>query len=203
VLPNPVLLGHFDRRWMETRRARGRAGVKPRLLFVGGDFPRKGGFDLLDAWRRGSFQTIAALDLVTDWELPSELPVGVRVWRHVQAHSAEWRARWEQADIFVMPTRNEAFGLVYQEAAAAGLPSIGTSLNAVPEIVRDGETGLLVPPGDVAALAGAMHALIESPELRDRMGSRGRELIETAASPEHYMERLTAILEQAARSRTV
>ncbi len=51
-----------------------------------------------------------------------------------------------------MPTRNEAFGLVYQEAAAAGLPAIGTNHNAVPEIIIDGETGLLVPVGDRDAL---------------------------------------------------
>ena len=48
-----------------------------------------------------------------------------------------------------MPTRNEAFGLVFQEAAAAGLPAIGTRLNAIPEIVADGETGILVHPGHV------------------------------------------------------
>jgi starch synthase len=203
VLPNPVLLEHFDRRWIETRRARARAGVKPRLLFVGGDFPRKGGFDLLDAWRSGNFHTVAALDLMTNWDLPAELPQGVHLWRRVEAYSREWLARWEQADIFVMPTRNEAFGLVYQEAAAAGLPAIGTSLNAVPEIVHDGDTGLLVPTGDVGALAGAMHALIDSPDLRDRMGSRGRELIETVAGPERYMQRLTAIIQEAAGSRTV
>jgi glycosyltransferase involved in cell wall biosynthesis len=121
----------------------------------------------------------------------------------VEAYSPEWLARWEQADIFVMPTRNEAFGLVYQEAAAAGLPAIGTSLNAVPEIVHDGETGVLVPCGDVGALAGAMHALIGSTDRRARMGARGREVIEAAAGPRLYMETLTAIIQEAARSRTL
>jgi len=203
ALPNPILLEHFDPRWIEGRRARARAGMKPRLLFVGGDFPRKGGFDLLDAWTTGQLHRIATLDLITNWDLPAVLPEGVRVWRHVEAYSAEWVARWEEADIFVMPTRNEAFGLVYQEAAAAGLPAIGTSLNAVPEIVHDGETGVLVPPGDVRALAGAMHALIESADLRARMGVRGRELIETVAAPQAYMDALTGIIQEAARSRTL
>lgn len=203
VVPNPVLLSHFDPRWIQTRRLRAGAGVKPRLLFVGGDFPRKGGFDLLDAWNAGSFHTGATLDLVTNWDLPSALPAGVNVWRHVEAYSPAWEARWADADIFVMPTRNEAFGLVYQEAAAAGLPAVATKQNAVPEIVHDSETGILVSPGDAAALAGAMHALIESAELRARMGSRAREVIEHAASPGAYMDRLTALIMEAAQSRTV
>lgn len=202
VLPNPVLLEHFDRRWIE-QRPRAHAGVKPRLLFIGGDFPRKGGFDLLEAWTTGHFHRIATLDLVTNWTLPAVLPEGVRVWRHVASYSPEWIARWEEADIFVMPTHNEAFGLVYQEAAAAGLPAIGPSLNAVPEIVHDGETGVLVPRGDVRALAGAMHALIESPDLRARLGRRARELIETDGDPETYMHRLAGIIQEAARSQTV
>ena len=202
VLPNPVLLDHFDSHWLEDR-ARARAALKPRLLFVGGDFPRKGGFDLLEAWTTGHFHRIATLDLMTNWKLPAVLPEGVRVWRHVTAYSPDWLARWEQADIFVMPTHNEAFGLVYQEAAAAGLPVIATAVNAVPEIVQDRKTGILVPPGDVRALAGAMHALIESPDLRARLGARGRDLIEATGSPEIYMHRLTEIIEKAARSQTV
>jgi starch synthase len=202
VLPNPVLLDHFDAKWAGRRRARGRAGGMPRLLFVGGDFPRKGGFELLEVWRTGAFQERAVLEIVTDWDIPLPLPPGVVLSRGVQPHSAEWRARWEAADAFVMPTRNEAFGLVYQEAAAAGLPAIGTRHNAVPEIVIDGETGILVPIGDRPALAAAMHALIDSAELRDRMGSRARERLEAVASPGHYLERLTAIIAKATEGRS-
>ena len=169
---------------------------------MGGDFPRKGGFDLIETWRAGGFHERADLEIVTDWELPPPLPPGVTVTRNVPAHSAKWRACWAAADAFVMPTRNEAFGLVYQEAAAAGVPAIGTTHNAIPEIVIDGETGLLVPVGDRRALAAAMHALLESAELRCRLGVRARQRIETIASPDIYMERLTAILTTAARSRT-
>jgi glycosyltransferase involved in cell wall biosynthesis len=93
-----------------------------------------------------------------------------------------------------MPTRNEAFGLVYQEAAAAGLPAIGTRHNAVPEIVLDGETGLLVSVGDTVALAGAMTALIGSAPLRERLGRRAREVIERSASPQQYLDKLTGIV---------
>jgi glycosyltransferase involved in cell wall biosynthesis len=201
VLPNPVLLDHFNRGWIEARRARARNGALPRLLFMGGDFPRKGGFDLLAAWRNGRFHERAQLEIVTDWDVPLT-PPGVVVTRGIQPHSAAWQARWAAADVFVMPTRNEAFGLVYQEAAAAGLPAIGTRHTAVPEIVADDETGVLVPVGDAQALAAAMHALIESAELRDRLGSRARERIEEVASPARYLDRLTGIVAAATQSRS-
>ena len=64
--------------------------------------------------------------------------------RGARQHGRMDGERGAGADIFVMPTRNEAFGLVFQEAAAAGVPAIGTRQNAVPEIIVDGETGLLV-----------------------------------------------------------
>jgi alpha-maltose-1-phosphate synthase len=198
VLPDPVLLEHFDRGWPETRRLRSGAGAQPRLLFVGGDFVRKGGPDLLDAWRAGALHESASLEIVTDWPLAGSLPPGVTITRRVTPHSAAWRACWARADAFVMPTRNEAFGLVYQEAAAAGLPAIGTRHNAVPEIVVEGETGLLVPVRDVGSLAAAMRTVVNDPALRHRMGMRARQIIEEVASPDTYMARLTEILTAAA-----
>jgi starch synthase len=202
VMPNPVLLPHFERGWIEARRTRTRAGALPRLLFMGGDFPRKGGFDLLAAWERGNFHGRAELEIVTNWQLKEPLPPGVLHTRNIVAHSPEWRRCWSAADAFVMPTRNEAFGLVYQEAAAAGIPAIGTMHNAVPEIIEDGETGLLVPVGDTGKLVEAMKALVESAELRGRLGLQARGRIERLASPDIYMERLAAILASAAQSRT-
>lgn len=197
VMPDPVLLEHFDRQWIDERQMRSSAGGVPRLLFVGGDFVRKGGLDLLEAWRAGRLHESASLEIVTDWAI-GELPPGVTLTRDVRPHSAAWRACWARADVFVMPTRNEAFGLVYQEAAAAGLPAIGTDHNAVPEIIADGETGVLVPVQDIGALAAAMRTLVDDPALRHRMGLRARQTIEHVASPEGYMGRLTSILTEAA-----
>ena len=198
VLPNPVLLHYFDRQWIEERVIRSRAGEPPRFLFVGGDFLRKGGADLLAAWRNGRLHERASLQIVTDWPIEEPLPPGVTVTRGVQAHSPAWRECWARADVFVMPTRNEAFGLVFQEAAAAGLPAIGTRHNAVPESILDGETGLLVPVRDPDALLAAMRALIDEPALRQRLGLAAREVIEKVASPSTYMGRLTGILTGAA-----
>jgi glycosyltransferase involved in cell wall biosynthesis len=99
-----------------------------------------------------------------------------------------------------MPTRNEAFGLVFQEAGAAGLPAIGTRLNAVPEIIAHGETGLLVEPGDVDGLRSALEQLMASAELRARMGRAARRKIEGNADPDRHRQRLVRIIRELAHS---
>ena len=165
------------------------------MLFIGGDFPRKGGPDLLEAWRVGGFCERAELYLVTDWPLDCyRLPRGVVAVRDVSPHTAAWLEHWRRADVFAMPTRHEAFGLVYQEAAAAGLPVVATSVNAVPEIVVDRVTGLLVPPADGAGLVRALRTLIEDPVLRDRMGAAAFTRIRREASPDQYADRLSRLI---------
>jgi alpha-maltose-1-phosphate synthase len=206
VLPYPVPLDGFDARWIEARHARAAAdpSAPARVLFIGGDFPRKGGPELLAAWRAGGFASRATLTLVTDWPgADADLPPGVTVRRGVRAYTPEWLAAWRDADLFVMPTRGEAFGMVFQEAAAAGLPSVGTRIGAVPEIVGDGVTGLLVQPGDARALAAALGRLIREAPLRAQMGSAARHRIERTASFERYAARLGEIIRTAAAARRV
>jgi starch synthase len=195
VMANPVTLRLFDPAWIDERRTRGTA--RPQCLFMGGDFPRKGGFDLLDAWVKGGFSSRADLTLITGWPIPEPLPPGVRHRHAVRNQSPEWRSSWRDADLFVMPTRNEAFGLVYQEAAAAGLPAIGSRLNAVPEIIEDGTTGLLVEPRNTAALVAALGKLVDSAELRERLGRAARRKIERSADPDDHRRRLVALITQA------
>lgn len=201
VMPDPVLLDGFDAAWPDARLARWReaTGARPRVLFVGGDFPRKGGFELLDAWRRARMGERATLDLVTGWDIPPALlSPGIEIHRNVAAHSERWRALWREADLFVLPTRDEAFGLVFQEAAAAGLPAIGTRLNAIPELIDHERTGLLVPPQDAGALTAAIDRLLGSPTLRHEMGVRARAHVERTADPEVYRERLATFIRRLA-----
>lgn len=82
-------------------------------------------------------------------------------------------------DVFVLPSLWEGFGLVLLEAMAAGRPVVASAVGAIPEIVRDGETGLLVPPGDSAALARAVVRVLRDPDLAARLGRAGRAGVET------------------------
>ncbi|MCM8831633.1 MAG: glycosyltransferase family 4 protein [Candidatus Omnitrophica bacterium] len=81
-------------------------------------------------------------------------------------------------DIFVLPTYYDAFGIVLIEAMAAGCPVISTRVGAIPEIVIEGETGILVKKHNPKALADAIIYLIENPDIREKMGRAGRKRYE-------------------------
>ena len=79
------------------------------------------------------------------------------------------------SDIFVMASRWEGNPLAVMEAMASGLPVVGTAVGGVPDLVESGQHGILVPPGEPAALAGAMEFLCRNPETRRSMGAAARE----------------------------
>jgi glycosyltransferase involved in cell wall biosynthesis len=87
---------------------------------------------------------------------------------------AEW---YRRAAVFVMPSYYETFGISVIEAMAFGLPVVATRAGGLPEVVEDGVTGILVPPGNTQALAEAIICLLRSPDLRRRMGQAGRERV--------------------------
>jgi glycosyltransferase involved in cell wall biosynthesis len=100
-----------------------------------------------------------------------------------------------------MPTLQEPFGLAYLDAMACGLPCVGTRIEAVPEIVREGETGLLVPPGDPVALAAALERLLGDPTRARAMGAHGRARIFSGGLWHHVAARLERALGDAVASR--
>ena len=81
-------------------------------------------------------------------------------------------------DVFAMPSIWEGFGLVLLEAMAAGRPIVASRVATIPEVVLDGQTGLLVPAGDPLALAEALAQLANQPALAARMGEAGRERVQ-------------------------
>jgi glycosyltransferase involved in cell wall biosynthesis len=95
----------------------------------------------------------------------------------VMAH-AEIAPLLGDLDIFAMPSRREAWGVAAAEASAVGLPVVASRVGGIPEIVVDGETGLLVPAEDPDALAAALDKLLADPELCAQMGRAGRARIE-------------------------
>ena len=197
VLPFPVDVDAFGGNWIDERATRARAvdGHRPRVLFMGGDFPRKGGPDLFDAWREGGFAGRADLDIVTDWPVRAEtVPAGATLITGVAPYSNRWLELWRRADLFVMPARHEAFGIVYEEAGASGIPAIGSAINAIPEILQDGGTGFLVPPGDREALVRALRTLVESSVLRERMGRAARKYVTQRAAVPVYAAQLGSII---------
>lgn len=80
-----------------------------------------------------------------------------------------------EASVFLLPSDTESFGLAALEALCSGVPVVASDVGGLPEVVRHGETGLLVPVGDIEAMAGAVRTLLGDEALRRRMGQRARE----------------------------
>jgi glycosyltransferase involved in cell wall biosynthesis len=156
--------------WSFTAR---RPPVKPRLLFVGADFERKGGLVLLEVLR-SRLRDRVELDVVTLSDVEPE--PGVRVHR-AGPNSPELRRLFAEADLFVLPSRAECFGIAAIEAMASGLPVVMGEAGAAREIVEQGETGWVVRP-EPEELACVLEAALAQPERLPSMGRRAREAAE-------------------------
>ena len=100
-----------------------------------------------------------------------------------------------ELDLFVFPSRNEGMGRAAVEAMAAGLAVVATRTGGLPDVVREGRTGLLVPPDDPGALSAAIERLLSRPEERRAMGEAGRELAQ-AYSAEQMCEKIEALYQR-------
>jgi starch synthase len=141
-----------------------------RVLFVGFDFTRKGGSVLLEAWpivrrRVPNAQLIVA---GPTRESSPDLPAGVS-WMG-KVNRTELAQLYRSASVFVLPSLFEPWGHVFYEAMGHGLPCIGTSCCAMPEIIDDGVTGRLVPPSEPEPLADALIELLTDPVKTAAMG---------------------------------
>jgi glycosyltransferase involved in cell wall biosynthesis len=96
-------------------------------------------------------------------------------------------------DIFVMSSLTEGLGTSLLDAMACGKPVVATTAGGIPEVVRDGETGLLVPPKDDQAMADAIVRLLKDGSLRARMGAAGMSLANTRFSAERMVAETLAV----------
>jgi glycosyltransferase involved in cell wall biosynthesis len=168
-----------------------------RILFVGSDFTRKGGWDLLDTFKK-NFSNVAELHLITTQRIED---AGKNVFVHhgVKAYSPEWQALMSSADIFAMPSYFEGSPLVFAEANAFGAAVIGTNICGIPQMVRDGENGFLIEPGNRQQLEERLGRLIEDDDLRLRFRRRSRELALEEFDAEKNARRLGELFEAVKR----
>lgn len=159
------------------------AGETINLLSVGAVVPRKGYDVLIEALDRLAdleWQLVIAGDCKRDRATAGELATAVarkrlepRVCIAGAVGEHELAALYRDADVFVLASRFEGYGMAYAEAIAQGLPVIGTRTGAVPDTVPP-DAGILVPPDDVAALAAALRSMIVDAELRERCADAAR-----------------------------
>ncbi len=175
------------KRWRRIARETPRRSDGATILCVARQYPRKHIADLLRAMPlvRAAVPNAHAVIVGDGPEhaslraLAAELRLGEAVNLVGAIPDDDAVARmYRQADIFCLPSVQEGFGIVFLEAMASGLPIVATTAAAIPEVVPHRRAGLLVPPGDVGALADALIELLRNPDQRAMYGALGQAHVE-------------------------
>ncbi|MEW6157054.1 MAG: glycosyltransferase family 4 protein [Verrucomicrobiota bacterium] len=148
--------------------------VRPKILFVGGDFRRKGGHLTLSCFRK-HFSSSCELHIMTQSEVPLE--PGVVIHRNLRPQEPAWKKVWEEADLFVFPSRLETFGIVLLEALAFGVPVISADVGAARFILANGAAGILLDNVDDSSLSRAIRFVLENRETTTGLTKQGRDQI--------------------------
>jgi glycosyltransferase involved in cell wall biosynthesis len=185
---------------------------RTRILFVGMLGETKGVMVLLEAarilardrrdftvWLMGEFTSEAFGQAATDYCTEHRLGAVVSF-----LGPCSGDAKWEyfrRADILCFPSfyESESFGNVAVEAMMFGLPVVATRWRGIPDVVDDGETGLLVPIRDPAALAGALERLLDDPDMRHTLGSNGRRKYVERYTIQRHLERMEEFIHSVAK----
>src|SRR5688572_2753024 len=175
-------------------------GVAPGSLvigFAGRLEQRKGLYDLIAAWPR-IIEAVPHARLVIAgrgrdeaqaWEKSSGMP-GI----HWLGYRSDVPSVLHSIDIAVVPSHWEGFGIIAAEAMLARVPVVAANASSLPEIIRDGQEGLLVPPRDPVALADAVIRLALDPGLRARLGEAGRSRVLTEFSASRMIDSFEEVL---------
>jgi glycosyltransferase involved in cell wall biosynthesis len=184
VIPNGVDADHLRQTALARAEARRRLGITDADLLiaqVGLISPRKRCHVVIEAFAKIAWTFPRAKLFFVGSPGPSDQAYGKAVDQDIERRGLLDRVRllpfrrdigslYAALDVNVLASSQEGFGRVLIEAAVFGVPSIGTRVGGIPEIIGDGETGLLVPPDDAAALAKAMEALLSSEAYRSQLG---------------------------------
>ena len=197
----------------ESRTRTAGGGGVPTVLFVGRLVERKGVTHLIEAVARLRERSLR-LEVVGDGPerprleaLAHSRGVADRVMFRGKISDAELRRAYAAADVFVLPSvldargDTEGLGVVLLEAMNYAVPVIASRIGGIVDIVADGETGLLVPPGDETALASALERVLSDPALARRLGEAGRERLAERFNWDAITARWDAVYRSLARSR--
>lgn len=171
----------------------------PQILFVGNDLRRKGA-DRLVEWVEGPLRGRCHLHIVSTDR--SKLPLGPNVTFHgAVAHDRLISSLFPAMDVFCLPTLLDMSPFVLAEAAAAGLPVVASRLGGIPDLVRDGTSGLLVDAKDETGFVQSLLRLIEDAPLRRKMGqgalALARDRLDGKANYDRLIDRLAGLAESA------
>lgn len=155
----------------------------PQVLFVGRDYFRKGIYPLFQAMKIVQSQIPDAKLLVVGKEYPHSLKFCKLLSRNLNVEfinglpNQELIELYAKSSVFVLPSHIEAFGIVFLEAMAARVPVVGTNVGGIPEIVRDGETGFLVPPNCPGKLADIIIDILKNDRKTEDIVDNAYELV--------------------------
>jgi glycosyltransferase involved in cell wall biosynthesis len=217
VVYNPIDPDTFTRRpeiTEEAGRRRAELGLRPDdpvLVCVARLDPQKGLKYLIDAMPALIRDFPRVTTLLVGGGAPAaqqalmQRAAALDVHTHVRClgPQADVRPFLEMADVFVLPSLYEGMGISLVEAMAMERPCVATNTTAIPEVVDDGRSGLLVNPGDAPGLAAAIATLLRDPALRARMGAEGRRIALDRFDVRRNIGQLEMIYSQALRQRTV
>jgi glycosyltransferase involved in cell wall biosynthesis len=126
--------------------------------------------------------------------LVSDLGTGDRVTFLGRLPASDLAREYEQCTAFVLPSRREGFGIVFLEAMARGKPVVAFRCGGTPEVVLDGECGMLAEADDLLGLYDALRSLLRDGELRARLGRSGRQRVAALFTPQAFMRRVHELL---------
>ncbi|HSR86806.1 MAG TPA: glycosyltransferase family 4 protein [Streptosporangiaceae bacterium] len=179
-----------------------RGGARAAALCAANWLPNKGILDLLEAVAMlapGTLRLHLAGDERSDTAYGRKVLRRIgdltdRVVRHGRCDDAEMSCLYRSADIFVLPSRWETYGTVYAEAMDAGLPVVGWRCGNLPHLVKDGQQGIVLVPGDIGGLASGLRELAGDEAMRRRMGAAAADRARALPTWEQSAQQFFAVL---------